>query len=172
LRYIHMVAHHRLNTEIRAQSAAFLRGFHQIIEPQWIAMFNRSEMQELLAGAEGDIDVADLRDHTLYSGGYTEDHPVVARFWRVFSGMDGEEQRGLLKFATSCSRPPLQGFAALEPHFCIHRGGQGEADEGVARLPSASTCMNLLKLPPYRSDAEMAKKMLYALSADAGFDLS
>ena len=32
--------------------------------------------------------------------------------------------------------------------------------------------MNLLKLPPYRSDAEMAKKMLYALSADAGFDLS
>ena len=172
LRYIHMVAHHRLNTEIRAQSAAFLRGFHQIIEPQWIAMFDRSEMQELLAGAEGDIDVADLRDHTLYSGGYAEDHPVVARFWRVFRGMDGAEQRGLLKFATSCSRPPLQGFAALEPHFCIHRGGQGALDEGVTRLPSASTCINLLKLPPYRSDGEMAKKLLYALSADAGFDLS
>ena len=172
LRYVHMVAHHRLNTEIKQQSAAFLRGFHQIIEPQWIAMFDRTEMQELLAGAEGDIDASDLRAHTLYSGGYGEGHPVVERFWRVFGDLEGEEQRSLLKFATSCSRPPLQGFAALEPHFCIHMGGQGEADGGVARLPSASTCLNLLKLPPYRSDKEMLRKMRYALDADAGFDLS
>jgi len=40
------------------------------------------------------------------------------------------------------------------------------------RLPTAATCMNLLKLPPYRTAAAMRDKLLYACHAGAGFDLS
>jgi ubiquitin-protein ligase E3 C len=32
--------------------------------------------------------------------------------------------------------------------------------------------MNLLKLPPYRTVKEMREKLLYAVSAGAGFELS
>lgn len=45
-----------------------------------------------------------------YSGGYTPTHPTIEMFWDVVSEMTPAEQRDLLKFVTSCSRPPLLGF--------------------------------------------------------------
>ena len=107
----------------------------------------------------------------------------------------------LLRFVTSCSRPPLGGFKYLHPPFTLHkvrpcitallllrrgnitwssyhvqriiRGIRANSDlprclpgnpqveceasvlamlggKDVDRLPSASTCFNLLKLPNYR----------------------
>ena len=46
----------------------------------------------------------------------------------------------------------------------------GGAD--VDRLPTASTCYNMLKLPNYRRISTLRSKLLYAISAGAGFDLS
>ena len=46
----------------------------------------------------------------------------------------------------------------------------GGAD--VDRLPTASTCYNMLKLPNYRRAATLKKKLLYAITSSAGFDLS
>lgn len=43
-------------------------------------------------------------------GGYLADHPVIKIFWRVVENFTDEEKRKLLKFVTSCSRPPLLGF--------------------------------------------------------------
>lgn len=40
------------------------------------------------------------------------------------------------------------------------------------RLPTASTCFNLLKLPNYTRKAVLKEKLKYALSANAGFELS
>ncbi len=40
------------------------------------------------------------------------------------------------------------------------------------KLPSASTCFNLLKLPNYRKKAILREKLIYAISAHAGFELS
>ena len=55
----------------------------------------------------------------------------------------------------------------LYPAFCIHHGGD-EAD----RLPSASTCMNLLKLPEFLDEQTLRSKLLYAIESGAGFELS
>ena len=46
----------------------------------------------------------------------------------------------------------------------------GGAD--VDRLPTASTCYNMLKLPNYRRASTLKKKLLYAITSNAGFDLS
>jgi len=40
------------------------------------------------------------------------------------------------------------------------------------RLPTASTCVNLLKLPDYADEATMREKLLYAIESDAGFEYS
>ncbi|KAL3194525.1 hypothetical protein MRX96_016159 [Rhipicephalus microplus] len=72
-----------------------------------------------------------------------------------------------LKFVTSCSRPPLLGFKDLVPQFCIHSAG---SEPG--RLPTASTCMNLLKLPEIADEAQLREKLLYAIESGAGFELS
>ena len=42
----------------------------------------------------------------------------------------------------------------------------------ASRLPTAATCMNLLKLPQYDTVEELREKLLYAISSDSGFELS
>ena len=40
------------------------------------------------------------------------------------------------------------------------------------RLPSASTCMNLLKLPQYKKTSTLREKLRMAIHSGAGFELS
>lgn len=99
-------------------------------------------------------------------------------FWRVVAGFTAEEQRLLLKFVTGTRRAPLGGFANLTPPLVVYKvdcdasplARLGGAD--VERLPTASTCFSLLKLPNYRRASTMRKKLLYAITSKAGFDLS
>jgi ubiquitin-protein ligase E3 C len=96
----------------------------------------------------------------------------VLRLWAVLRAFDAAQRAAFLKFVTSCSRPPLLGFASLSPRLCVAMAG-GVLDAAAAeRLPTASTCANLLKLPPYGSERLMRDKLLYAVGAGAGFDLS
>eukprot|EP00092_Neocalanus_flemingeri_P105405 GFUD01135111.1.p1 GENE.GFUD01135111.1~~GFUD01135111.1.p1 ORF type:complete len:117 (+),score=29.48 GFUD01135111.1:55-405(+) len=94
-------------------------------------------------------------------------HPTITAFWQVVTGFDEEQKRSLLKFVTSCSRPPLLGFKDLDPPFCIQNAGSEPE-----RLPTASTCMNLLKLPDFRDAVVLKKKLIYAIESGAGFELS
>ncbi|KAI3469244.1 hypothetical protein Pfo_025907 [Paulownia fortunei] len=126
----------------------------------------------LISGSVDGFDVDDLRAHTNYTGGYHEDHYVIEMFWEVIQNLSLANQRKILKFATGCSRGPLLGFKYLEPTFCIQRTAGNASEEALDRLPTSATCMNLLKLPPYRSKQQMEQKLLYAINSDAGFDLS
>ncbi|CAN6551200.1 unnamed protein product [Malus baccata var. baccata] len=170
--FIHLVANHRLNFQIRQQSSHFLRGFQQLIPKDWIDMFNEHELQLLISGSLDSLDVDDLRMNTNYVGGYHSEHYVIDMFWEVLKSFSLENQKKFLKFVTGCSRGPLLGFKYLEPLFCIQRAGGNAAEGALDRLPTAATCMNLLKLPPYRSKEQLESKLMYAISADAGFDLS
>ena len=70
-------------------------------------MFNQQEVQILIGGVNSPIDLGDLRLHTNYGGLYVDTHPVVVAFWNVVNSLDQEQRRALLRFVTSCSRPPL-----------------------------------------------------------------
>ncbi|KAI9194675.1 hypothetical protein LWI28_008103 [Acer negundo] len=170
--FIHLVSNHRLNFQIRQQSSHFLRGFQQLIEKDWIDMFNEHEIQLLVAGSLDSLDFDDLRVNTNYAGGYHSEHYVIEMFWEVLKSFSLENQKKFLKFVTGCSRGPLLGFKFLEPLFCIQRAAGDASDDHLDRLPTSATCMNLLKLPPYRSKEQMSTKLLYAINAEAGFDLS
>ncbi|XP_061385742.1 ubiquitin-protein ligase E3C isoform X2 [Danaus plexippus] len=166
IEYIHLVADYKLNRQIRSQCIAFKRGLTSVVNAEWLRMFSCRELQLLISGAEVPIDLVDLRRHTQYGGGFSDSHPTVQCFWKVLEGFTDHQRRQLLKFVTSCSRPPLLGFKDLQPPFCIQSAG------GSERLPSSSTCMNLLKIPEYHSQDVLADKLLYAIQAEAGFELS
>ena len=51
-----------------------------------------------------------MQAHTNYSGGYELTHPTISAFWAVVEELSEDQKRALLKFVTSCSRPPLLGF--------------------------------------------------------------
>lgn len=172
LLYINYVARHRLVAQPFAVTRAFLAGLGAIIEPTWLSMFNQSELQRLVGGDSSEIDVEDLRRNTLYSGLYQigddgQEHPVIQMFWEVLRSMEDSQRRDVLKYVTSTPRAPLLGFSQLSPRFSIRDGGRD-----TTRLPSASTCVNLLKLPMYDSAEQLRDKLLYAVSSGAGFDLS
>ncbi|KAL1925160.1 uncharacterized protein VTP21DRAFT_43 [Calcarisporiella thermophila] len=166
IRYLYLVAHYRLNTQIDAQCRAFFRGLSDLIDPKWLRMFDQQELQQLLGGASVPIDLADLKNNTVYHG-YTAEDTEIQALWRVLEGFNDEQRRQFIKFVTSCARPPLLGFRELHPPFCIQN--VGESDE---RLPTASTCMNLLKLPKFPNEIILREKLIYAINAEAGFDLS
>jgi ubiquitin-protein ligase E3 C len=46
------------------------------------------------------------------------------------------------------------------------------ATADLTRLPTAATCMNLLKLPPYTTKQAIKEKLMYAIKSGSGFDLS
>jgi len=131
------------------------------------------------------IDVNKLRSVMQYAGGYHPSQPIIRWLWEVVDEMTPGQQRMFLKFMTSCSRQPLLGFHALVPTPCVQqirlrdedwndgRGGhQGSVDGRDVRLPTSSTCMNLLKLPNYKTKQMLREKLVYAIESAAGFELS
>ncbi|KAK0440763.1 HECT-domain-containing protein [Armillaria borealis] len=167
LQYIYFVSHYRLSKQIKLQSEAFFEGLSETIDPKWLRMFNQQEVQILIGGVNSPIDLEDLRENTNYGGLYDNDEPTIVAFWKVVETFDQDQRRALLRFVTSCSRPPLLGFKELVPKFGIRDSGSDEH-----RLPTASTCFNLLKLPRYQSEKVLKDKLLRAITSGAGFDLS
>lgn len=164
--YIQLVCRYKLDRQFASQSRAFFSGLSEIIDPRWLRMFDQLELAQLLGGEEADIDLLDLRRHTTVSG-YAED-TTPELFWRVVASFTQKQKASLLKFVTSCSRPPLLGFKYLNPGFAIRNAGTQE----LGRLPTASSCANLLKLPDYKDERVLREKLLQAIESGAGFDLS
>lgn len=166
------MAKHYVVDRVKVQSEAFVRGLWDVIDPLWLRLFNEPELQVLISGSALDsakLDVADMRSNCRYIGGFTGVEPTINRFWNIVAKFDGKEQADLLRFVTSCERPPPLGFASMNPPFTIQRVGilrDGDL------LPSASTCFNTLKLPTYSSEKIMRKRLLYAIQSGAGFELA
>lgn len=192
IHYIHLMAHFRMHTQIKDQTAAFIRGFRSIINPEWMTLFSAPEVQRLISGDNAPIDISDLRKHTKYYGGFHSNHRVIGWLWDILEkDFSPEEHRLFLKFVTSCSKPPLLGFAHLEPPFsvrCIEVGDDQDNGDTVGsilrgflairrrdpinRLPTSSTCFNLLKLPNYQRKTTLRDKLRYAINSNTGFELS
>ncbi|GAA5901495.1 ubiquitin-ubiquitin ligase HUL5 [Sporobolomyces salmoneus] len=168
MQYIVLMSNYRLNVQIAQQSKAFERGMFEIIPERFLRLFNAPEMAILVGGVDEPINVADLRRNTIYGGwDGDENNPTIRDFWTVFESFGKEDRAKLVKFVTSCARPPLLGFGELNPLFAIRNAGNDET-----RLPTSATCVNLLKLPEYKDIESLRSKLLYAINSGAGFDLS
>jgi ubiquitin-protein ligase E3 C len=143
-------------------------GLYQVIKPEWLSLFCAPELQILISGSQAGVSVADLKHHTRYTGGYLSVDRHMLRFWAAVEEMGPADQALLVKFVTSCERPPSLGFASLQPPFTIQKVDCSDDQ----RLPTASTCFNILKLPTYSSSKVLKEKLLQSIRARAGFDLS
>ncbi|ODM98224.1 Ubiquitin-protein ligase E3C [Orchesella cincta] len=164
IEYIHLVADYKINREIQDECHFFRCGLRDVVPI--LRIFSWKEMQTLISGSDKPIDVQDWKANTNYGGGYGPTHKTIESFWEVVEHFDEAHLRKLLKFVTSCSRPPLLGFKDLIPKFGISNAGVTD------RLPTAATCMNLLKLPEFSDIETLRERLVYAISAQAGFELS
>lgn len=165
-----LVAKYYVVDRLKEQSEAFTRGLWEVIDRSWLRLFNEPELQVLISGpSNGKIDVEDMRSNCRYAGGFTGIDRTVNRFWNVMASFDTKNQAELLRFVTSCERPPPLGFASMNPPFTIQRVGILRDGD---KLPAASTCFNTLKLPTYSSEKVMRERLLYSIQSGAGFELS
>ncbi|KAL3925251.1 MAG: hypothetical protein SGILL_000529 [Bacillariaceae sp.] len=174
--YTHAVANQLLNVEGARQTRAFLDGFRGIIPVSWVRLFSAKELQKLISGDDSirGIDVASLKRNMHYLGGYHESQPYIQAFWEILeTELSTDQQRKFLRFMTSCSRQPLLGFGSLEPVPSIQqiRLRPDELTKN-SRLPTSQTCMNLLKLPNYQDKQLLKEKLVAAVEAGAGFELT
>ncbi|XP_031633288.1 ubiquitin-protein ligase E3B [Contarinia nasturtii] len=192
INYIHYMAFFRMHTQIKEQTIAFIHGFKTIVNLDWLSLFSTPELQRLISGDTAPLDLKDLRKHTQYYGGFHDSHRVVGWLWDILARDFTEDERKLfLKFVTSCSKPPLLGFTHLEPPFsirCVEVGDDEDTGDTIGsvirgfftirkkdplnRLPTSSTCFNLLKLPNYQKKSTLRDKLRYAISSNTGFELS
>ncbi|KAB0798693.1 hypothetical protein PPYR_09686 [Photinus pyralis] len=166
LEYIHRLANFKLNTQIKKQCNAFREGLDNVVPLLWLRLFNHLELQVIIGGDTQEMDIDDLKAHTSYGGEFTPEHSTMILFWKIVEKFTDTQKKQLLKFVTSCSRPPLLGFKELNPPFCIQSSGSEN------RMPTASTCLNLLKLPVIKEEQLLKTKLLAAIEQQAGFELS
>ena len=184
--WAHATAEFHLKRRRANADGAFERGLFQIVRPSWVRLFGANELVSLMTGdADGDVDVDDLRRHCAFGGGYASDSKTTRMFWTCMTQFTKDERKALLRFVTSSASPPFGGFKHLHPPFTLHKVrcdvtngvvGGALASLGLAkdveRLPTASTCFNILKLPNFRRLETMKAKLRTAMYAGAGFELS
>lgn len=164
--YVDLMVKWRIEKRIAEQFQAFKEGFHELIPPDLINVFDEREL-ELLIGGIAEIDVDDWKKHTDYRG-YTESDEVIQYFWQTVRSWDGEQKSRLLQFTTGTSRIPVNGFKDLQGsdgprRFTIEKAGE------INNLPKAHTCFNRLDLPPYKSLEMLQQKLTIAVEETMGF---
>lgn len=155
---------------VSEQAEAFRRGLYDVIDKKWLRIFNEPELQVVISGSTGEeIDIEDMKANTKYVGGYSIFDRNIQRFWNVLTSFNTTQRAELLRFVTSCERAPPLGFSSMNPHFTIQRIPISNDDE---KLPTASTCFNILKLPTYSSEKVLKSKLLYVIQSGSGFELT
>lgn len=163
LMYIRKVAKYKLENQFKDQCEAFKNGMQKVLNESAYSLFTSNELRQIIAGFDKDICVTEWQFGTIYSYfdmNNKKHEQAIMDFWSIVWEMDQKEKEKLLFFVTSLKRPPLTGFKNLNPRFNISYTDHS--------FPSASTCINQLKLPILKKD-ELKKAILYAINADSGF---
>ena len=190
IRYVALLSEQYLCGAVRQELAEFLAGFWDIIPRHCLSecQVDEKDLGMLISGIE-DVDVADWRTHTTVRNALAagpHGAALIDAFWSVLEELDGEQRARCLQFVTGLSRLPPEGFVGLLPRFelvcepsLLFSFGCSPITECArpqvinsgadpSRLPTAHTCFNRLDLPPYRTKAALADKLLLAISEGAG----
>lgn len=145
-----------------------LDGFERVFPLSWLALFNASELGQLIAGDSiAQWTREDLLNYTIPCLGYTKQSPTYLMLINVLAMFNTAERREFLQFTTGCSSLPPGGLKNLHPHLRIVRKDYS----GVKPYPSVNTCVHYLKLPEYSSEDELRTHLLKA-TREFGFYLN
>ncbi|KAL3109775.1 hypothetical protein niasHT_012992 [Heterodera trifolii] len=152
--FMELVFNWRLVEGVRAEMEALRRGFQLIIGSDSLQIFTPDEISELFCGtddADDNVWSKSVLQHCIRPDhGYTYDSQQIKWLIDMLHGFPKEKRRRFLQFCTGSPRLPVGGFKGLSPPLTVVKktasfvGNENE-------LPSAMTCYNYLKIPPYES---------------------
>jgi len=182
--YVEAVANAVIGDGVAQQVQAFREGFSSILPVEQMQGFSEGELESLLCGSEERWTAEQLVDAIKLDHGYTGSSAPVRHLFEVLEELGAPDQRAFLRFVTGAPRLPPGGLRALNPKLtvvCRHPAGGMPAGSTPATgtvaadrdLPSAMTCANFLKLPPFSSKEVLKDRLYYAIrEGQCAFDLS
>ena len=160
--YVNLISHHKLTVLIKKELDALCQGLFEVIPKSLFSLFTADEFSLLINGI-GKIDVKDWQKNTQYT---PPDAEITRReinwFWKVVNELTEDEKALLLKFSTGSPCLPAGGFSQLQGLgglTMFHISTNSEWN----KIPTASTCFNLLKLPRYENIKDLKDKLLIAI---------
>ncbi|KOB78285.1 Ubiquitin-protein ligase E3B [Operophtera brumata] len=111
-----------------------------------------------------------------YYGGFHDSHRVVCWLWDVLQRDFTEQERAMfLKYYGGfhdSHRVVCWLWDVLQRDFTEQERAKFLKKDPLHRLPTSSTCFNLLKLPNYQKRSTLRDKLRYAVNSNTGFELS
>lgn len=134
-----------------------------------IAMTLDSSELELIICGNRDLDFKHLREGAVYTGYDIENNPddkkYIDELWQVLENFPLPLKKEFLRFVTGSDLAPVGGLKGLKMKI------QKNGSEPTTRLPTASTCYNILLLPRYLSIHKLEWKLRVAIGNAEGFGL-
>lgn len=157
--YASLYVNYHLRKSIISQINAFIEGFNWLIPHEDIRIFSPNELDLIICGIP-EIDINDLRENTVYTEPYDDEHPVIEMFFSAISKWDPDNLAKFLLFLTGSSQVPINGFKDYSDKgkpITIGPGGDR------SRFCVAHTCFNQLDLPEYENENELNDKLLLSI---------
>ncbi|KAG8454246.1 hypothetical protein GDO86_000766 [Hymenochirus boettgeri] len=151
------------NKSVTETYEEFQRGLYKVCNKDIISFFQPEELMTLVAG-DSNYDWNKFQQLTIYLEKYSQDHPTIKMFWKVFHALPLDQKKGFLIFVTGNNKVPIFGsdvFAMKISSFRV-------SDE--AYLPEAQTCIQMLFLPEYSNIRTLKKKLLLAIDHNMGYE--
>ncbi|UJR20292.1 hypothetical protein I4U23_023423 [Adineta vaga] len=165
--YCTFYRHYRLN-EFYRQIEFIRQGLSSIVPCYYLSLFTADELEKAVCG-EGEIDIQLLKRNTKYENGFTQDSPVIERFWTLLKDRFNEEQKRLfLIFVWGRSILPNRD-EDFTTKFTIttYDVNDSEVDK---TLPQSHTCSFTIDLPRYSTVDIMYERLNYAITYCSSID--
>jgi hypothetical protein len=159
----------RLDSLIAPEAFPFIQiigeGFNDVIPMNLVnELFTPRELAQMIVGAS-EISVEDFTRNVSLVG-YSHASPQIQWLIGLLDDFTPEQKNKFLRFATGTTQLPPGGFANLPQPFCIAR----QVDD-LDDLPTAATCFYTMRLPEYKDEEILRKKVTMAIEADYGMGL-
>ncbi|KAG9396947.1 HECT-domain (ubiquitin-transferase) [Carpediemonas membranifera] len=163
--YIDLIVSRRLKL-VSTPLDAFVRGFDSVCPIVNLGSLNSTELDLFLFGQRA-CSAMEVIDNIAVKNATRADRGVIM-FFNVLASWPDSDVSALLHFMTGQRHPPAGGVAAFQPPLTV------QVVEGPSRIPSASTCFNLLKITRFERKDVMEERLKMALAEgiNAEFGLS
>ena len=160
------------------QLLALLSGVFETIPQHLLTVLSSKQIQNLVCGENGPIDVEDWKKHTEYRPLQAQQSQVVQWYWELVSEMNETDKSDLLRFATASSTVNAGGFGNMlnrrgaRTKFKLQIKGNNISQRAEdCELPTSHTCFMMLELPNYKTKKALKHGLQICIKNNEGFGL-
>eukprot|EP00057_Strongylocentrotus_purpuratus_P011200 XP_011665674.1 PREDICTED: E3 ISG15--protein ligase HERC5-like [Strongylocentrotus purpuratus] len=138
-------------------------------------IFKAEDLRDVILGEELDWNAFKLS--AVYQCPYSEDHPVIKMFWKVFDEFEENDKRQFLKFLTGADHVPVGGFVRFHVRRLNNMADKyrdpvvpNKFPEPGTLMPEVMTCRGFLSLdiPEYQTKEDLRFRLKMAIQT-SGF---